>query len=304
MSDMWHLCLDMGGTGTRAALFAPDGTETARTTTGPGAISLGLATTETALRSAWATLGPGHDSARVTLAIGLAGIGLRDRVDALAARLTDFARTTIVGDGYGTLLAATGGAPGALIAIGTGVAAMRLMPDGHFRTLSGWGFPAGDLGSGAWIGLQAVSALTRYVDGAPLGPPMTPALADSLIAALGGTAATIMDRTAGRPARDFAALAPLVLAAAPTDPAAAAILARAAEEIAAIGAALHDDGPGDVHLAGGLAPALAPLIRAAGPARAWPLTPADPLAGLSLLARGLAPPERLLPRPGLPAPDY
>jgi glucosamine kinase len=301
---MHSFCLDMGGTGTRAALFAPDGTEIARTATGPGAISLGTDTTEAAVRACWDVLGPGHDPVHVSLAIGLAGIGLRDRVAALDARLSGFARTAIVGDGYGALLAATGGASGALIAIGTGVAAMRLMPDGQFRTLSGWGFPAGDLGSGAWIGLQAVSALTRHIDAAPCDPPMTPALATTLVQALGGTAAAIMDRTAGRPARDFAALAPHVLAAAPTDPAAAAILARAAAEIAAIGAALHDGAPGDVHLSGGLAPALAPLIRATDPARVWHVTPADPLAGLSLLARGLAPPERLLPRPGLPAPDY
>jgi glucosamine kinase len=295
----------MGGTGTRAALFSPDGSETARTETGPGAISLGLDATEAALQSAWATLGPGHDPAHVAVVIGLAGIGLRERVSALAARLSGFARTTIVGDGYGTLLAATGGAPGALIAIGTGVAAMRLMPDGNFRTLSGWGFPAGDLGSGAWIGLQAVAALTRHVDGVAIGPPMSRVFAEALTQVLGGSAATIMDRTAGRNARDFAALAPRVVAAAAIDPAAAAILARAAEEIAAIGAALHDGGPGDVHLAGGLATPLAPFIRAThSPGRAWHVNPADPLRGLSLLARGLAPPERLLARPGLANPDY
>lgn len=301
---MHSFCLDMGGTGTRAALFAPDGTEIARTATGPGAISLGIDTTEAALRACWDTLGPGHDPARVSLAIGLAGIGLRDRVAALHARLQDYARVAIVGDGYGPLLAATGGRPGALVAIGTGVAAMRLLPDGRVRTLSGWGFPAGDLGSGAWIGMQAVAALTRHLDGIHHGPAMTPALAEALVQALGGTAAAIMDATAGRPARAFAALAPLVLAAAGTDPAAAAIRARAAEEIAAIGAALHDGATGDVQLSGGLAPALARLIRAADPTRAWHLTQADPLAGLALLARGLAPPERLVPRPGLPAPDY
>jgi glucosamine kinase len=300
---MWHLCLDMGGTGTRGALFAPDGREVARAQAGPGAISLGVETTEAAVRAVWADLGAGREAGQTAVAIGLAGIGLRDRVAALAARLDGFARVTIVGDGYGALLAATDGKPGALIAVGTGVAAMRLMPDGRFRTLSGWGFPAGDLGSGAWIGLQAVSALTRQIDRAEVGARMGPDLTARLIEALGGTAATIMDRTAGARAGVFAALAPIVIAA-DGDPVAQGILRRAAGEIAAVGRALHDYGPGDVHLTGGVAPALAPLVRAAAPERDWPLAEADPLAGLSLMARGLAPEERLVARPGMAAPDY
>jgi glucosamine kinase len=300
---MWHLCLDMGGTGSRGALFGPDGREVARAVTGPGAISLGLETSEAAVRALWAEVGRGHEAGAVAVAIGLAGIGLRDRVAALAARLDGFARVTIAGDGYGALLSATGGAPGALIAVGTGVAAMRLMPDGRFRTLSGWGFPAGDIGSGAWIGLQAVAALTRHIDGAESGARMTVAFAGALVAALGGTAAAIMDRTAGRPAGAFAALAPVVIAA-EGDPVAEAILRQAAAEIAAVGRALHDGSGGDVHLTGGVAPALAPLVREAAPERAWHLAEADPLAGLSLMARGLAPEERLIARPGMAAPDY
>jgi N-acetylglucosamine kinase-like BadF-type ATPase len=112
-----------------------------------------------------------------------------------------------------------------------------------------------------------------------------------------------MDRTAGTRAGVFAALAPIVIAA-EGDPMAQGILRQAAGEIAAVGRALHDGGAGDVHLTGGVAPALAPLVRAAAPERAWPLTEADPLAGLSLMARGLAPEERLIARPGVSAPDY
>jgi glucosamine kinase len=302
---LWHFCLDMGGTKTAGALFAPDGTEVARAMAGPGAVSLGVDVAEAALRAIWAGVGNGKAASGVTVAIGLAGIGLRDRVAALAARLQDFARVTIVGDGYGMVLAATGGGPGALIAVGTGVAAMRVMPDGRFRSLSGWGFPAGDLGSGAWIGLQAVAALTRRIDRAESGLSMGDVLAGTLIWALGGGAGAIMDRNTGGRPRDFAALAPLVFTAAEEgDPAAHAILGAAAGEICAVGRALWDDGPGAVLLAGGLATPLAPWVRDAGPERAWTVVQADPLAGLSLLARGLAPEERLVPRPGLAASDY
>ena len=306
MSDPgWHLCLDMGGTKTAGALFAPDRVEVARAFAGPGAVSLGVDVTEAALRVIWAEVGTGKAASTVTVAIGLAGIGLRDRVAALSARLQDFARVTIVGDGYGMVLAATGGGPGALIAVGTGVAAMRLMPDRRFLSLSGWGFPAGDLGSGAWIGLQAVAALTRWIDRTGNGPPMGQDLASALIAVLGGGAGAIMDRNTGGRARDFAALAPLVITAADQgNPAARAILAAAATEICAVGRALWNGGPGEVLLAGGLAAPLAPWVRDAGPERAWRVVRADPLAGLSLLACGLAPQERLVARPGLPMPDY
>jgi glucosamine kinase len=299
---MWHLCLDMGGTKTVGALFDPAGREVARAQAGPGAVSLGVDVAEAAVRAVWAGVG---SPAGVQVCAGLAGIGLRDRVAALAARLADFAPVTIVGDGYGMLLSATAGAPGALVAVGTGVAAMRLMPDGRFRTLSGWGFPAGDLGSGAWIGLQAVGALTRHVDRVTVGPEMGDGLARALVAALGGGAGAIMvANTEGR-ARDFAALAPLVIAAAEAgDAAARGILAGAGAEIGAVGRALWDAGPGDVHLSGGLAAALAPWVRVAAPERDWPVTAADALAGLSLMARGLAPGERLIARPGMTAADY
>ncbi len=301
---MWHLCLDMGGTKTVGALFDPSGREVARAQAGPGAVSLGVDVSEAAVRAVWAEIGDRSES-RVRICAGLAGIGLRERVATLTKRLDDFAQVSIVGDGYGMLLAATGGMPGAMIALGTGVAAMRLMPDGHFRTLSGWGFPAGDRGSGAWIGLQAVSVLVQRIDGVEIGASMGGNLAKLLIDALGGNAEAIMDRNTGGKAKDFAALAPLIFDAANSgDVAARSIIAEAATEIAAIGRALWDGGPGAVLLGGGLAPVLAPWVREVSDERDWTVAWSDPLAGLSLMARGLAPEERLLPRPGLTAPDY
>lgn len=301
---MWHYCLDMGGSKTVGALFDPSGREVARAMAGAGAVSLGVDVAETAVRAVWAKIGD-RAKGEVQICAGLAGIGLRDRVVALTGRLSDFAQVSIVSDGYGMLLAATGGGPGALIAIGTGVAAMRLMPDGQFRTLSGWGFPAGDRGSGAWIGLQAVAALMQRIDRVDIGATMGDDLAASLIDVLGGGAATIMERNTGGRAKDFAFLAPMVIDAARTgDAAARSILADAAKEISAVGRALWDGGAGAVHLGGGLARTLAPWVRAASGEREWIVSAADPLEGLSLMARGLAPEEHLLPRPGLSAPDY
>ena len=213
---------------------------------------------------------------------------------------------TCVSDGYGALIAATGGKSGILLAVGTGVAAMRLNPDGRCLYASGWGFPGGDLGGGAWIGLQAATALTHHLDGvSDQGEPMSQALAQALLAVTGASAPALMAwLTAGR-ASDYALLAPIVLIAADSgDPVACRIVDRAAAELCevAIGLATSDAMP--VALGGGLARPILPYLHQAAPHLRWHLSTADPLRGLLLMAQGRAPAERLAPRPGLGRPDY
>ncbi|MCC5973407.1 MAG: hypothetical protein JJT81_05075 [Rubellimicrobium sp.] len=299
------LCLDLGGTGTRGALYDAAGTPLARAEGPAGAVSLGVEATLAAIAAVRGQMPdlPGPSQTRIVL--GLAGIGLRDRVTALQERLSDHQAVQIVGDGYGALVDATGGRPGALIAVGTGVAAMRLFPDGMSRTASGWGFPAGDLGSGAWIGLQTVAALTRTLDGATGPGALSPGRAAAVMEITGPTAPTIMDwHTRGR-ARDFARLAPLILTHASAGEAFAAALCRAAAaELGGVADSLWDGEPGGVMVSGGLARGLLPWLREVAPGRVWELAEVDPLRGLCLMARGLAPAERLGPRPGLGRADY
>lgn len=304
---MTCLCLDLGGTKSVAALFDDHGRELGRARTGPGALSLGSEVTLGAVRAVWAKLaGLGPGMGQTDLAIGLAGIGLRDRLVQVRAGLGGFRSVTCVSDGYGALIDATGGKPGILIAVGTGVAAMRLNPDGTCLYASGWGFPGGDLGGGAWIGLQATAALTRHLDATPGGrAPMSGALAQALLSVTGTTASQVMAwLTSGR-AADYALLAPLVLAAAAAgDTFALHLLGRAADEICDVAAGLMTPSPTPVALSGGLAQPLLPYLRQTTPDRAWRLVPVDPLRGLLLMARGLAPAERPAPRPGLGRPDY
>ncbi|EAR51056.1 probable N-acetylglucosamine kinase [Oceanicola granulosus HTCC2516] len=294
----WAFCLDIGGSKTTGALFAPDGREVARAATGPGALSLGAPVAEAAIRDIWRQVGDGRPADRVLLCAGIAGSGFRDRVAALSAALLDFAGTRFVDDGYGLALAATAGRPGALIAVGTGVAALQLLPGGTFRSLSGWGFPGGDLGGGAWIGLQAVGALTRNLDGLAVASPMGQALADALQDHLGGTASAIMERITGGKASDYARLAPIVLAAAEAgDQAAQDIVRRAGAEIGALGEALTG-GSGVLYLTGGLAAELAPAARAAAPGLDWRPVRVDPLRGLLLLVENKIAAGPMLPRRG------
>lgn len=298
-----HICADLGGTRSAAALYDDDGNQVARFGPGPaGAVSLGVPVTTSVLGTLAEGLGA-PDPATCHLLVGLAGIGLRDRVAELKDALSAYRSVTIVGDGYGALIDATGGTPGMVIAIGTGVAAMRLYPDGTSRTASGWGFPAGDLGSGAWIGLQAVGVLTRALDNGAQG---LSAFHNALADQSGRTAHAVMDLATSRRAGDFARLAPIVVRSAEDgDTEARAILTAAANEIQQVADALSDgDSDMPVHLSGGLGAVLAPYLCDRDPARTWVPCAPDPLRGLSLMHRGLAPMEILTARPGLGLPDY
>jgi glucosamine kinase len=294
------LCLDLGGTKSVGALYADDGVVIARGTGPAGAVSLGVETTLRAVHAVWDHMAQNESAAASTdVMIGLAGIGLRDRVAEVRAKLSQFRSVCCVSDGYGALLDATGGRPGVLIVIGTGVVGMRLNADGTFLTASGWGFPAGDLGGGAWIGLQAMAGLTRYLDGAG---GMTATFAGQLKDVVGQDASAIMAWLTGGRAGDYARLAPFV--AASDDPFARHIMAAAAREIAGVADSLQPDRTASVRVAGGLGAVLMPWCAAQAPRHDWRFVEADPLAGLFRVATGQAPQERLAPRPGLGLRDY
>lgn len=296
------MCLDLGETKSTGALYAADGHVIAEAGGPAGAVSLGVDISLATIRTIWGRVGQGFDSAQTDLVIGLAGIGLRDRVATLQTALSDFRSVRCVSDGYGALLAATDGNSGSLIVVGTGVVAMRLNPDGTTLTASGWGFPAGDLGGGAWIGLQAVAGLTRFLDGLAGSAPMSFSLATQLMQITGSTAPAIMAWLTNGKAGDYARLAPIIGAA--EEPFAQQIITNATAEIGLVVDALCATTAELVHLSGGLGPVLHEPLARARPRYNWQLTPADPLHGLYLMASGQAPNESLIHRPRLSDPDY
>ncbi|WP_051332605.1 BadF/BadG/BcrA/BcrD ATPase family protein [Cucumibacter marinus] len=302
---MHHFCLDIGGTNTRGALFHPDGQELARAKGPGGALSLGVDQAETSIRSVWRDISgrigsQAPDPGDVAVLAGIAGFNFRDRARQLCDRLADFADTELVSDGYGALIAATNGRPGAMIAVGTGVAAMRLYEDGHSAFLSGWGFPAGDLGSGAWIGLRVMSDTLKRLDGSPVRPQPAPRFTQAVLDLTGRSVPELIDwHTGARPA-DLARLAPLVVeGAAAGDAYCRSVLDGAAREIADAGLALYPEGRGTIFLTGGLGASLAQGCGEAEPGIDWVTKEFDPIIGIHLIATGVAPPERIAPRPGL-----
>ncbi len=100
--------------------------------------------------------------------VALAGIDSpRDRVIARRfVRDAKIARESfVVHDSVAALEAATRGKPGIIVISGTGCVAAGINSGGEYRRAGGWGYLAGDEGSGYDIGRKALMAAYRALDG-------------------------------------------------------------------------------------------------------------------------------------------
>ena len=155
----------------------------------------------------------------------------RLRLERLLARLLPRSRVTVVHDAR-LVLAAAGLDEGIAVIAGTGSVAYSRAADGREVRAGGWGWLLGDDGSGVWVVREAARELMRRRDaGAPPGR-----LGEALMAATGTR--EILELT-GRlhsfrePGR-WAALSGVVFQSADDDPAAAEIVSRAADGLAAL----------------------------------------------------------------------
>ena len=169
-------------------------------------------------------------------------------------------RVAVASDAVTAHLGALGGAPGIVLAIGTGAVAISVDASGEMRRSDGWGPWLGDEGGGAWLGLNGLRAALRALDGR--GPPTV--LTDRAEAMFGGPAAlTAAMEGSANPARLAASFAGEVAAAAAGDAVAAALLAEAGGALARTVRAVLPAGARNVPLAvcGGLAGLHAGLVR-------------------------------------------
>ena len=190
----------------------------------------------------------------VACCAGAAGVEVpaaRARLEEVLAGLLPGTRLEVVHDARLVLAAAELDHGFALIA-GTGSVAYGRDASGREARAGGWGWLLGDDGSGAWIVREAARELLRRADaGEPAGE-----LGSRLPAAAGTRGAVELTGRLLRlkEPRRWAALAGAVFAAAPADPAAAALVRRAGVSLAGlvdvVQGRLGGDGP--VVLAGGL----------------------------------------------------
>ena len=204
------------------------------------------------------------------------------------------------------LIGVVGGAPGAIVAVGTGSVGLARFVDGWERLVGGWGFGVGDEGSGAWLGLRAMQQAQRVLDGrastgalaqavwravwnagsgplaAAAGEPLA-TLADSRLEATANRQrAVIAAWCAGAGAGRYAATAPLVFDSAAVDTVAAQLLQRATAELAATAEALDPNGTLLLAITGSIGQRLAAQLPTALRARC--VAPAGDSAQGALLA--------------------
>jgi N-acetylglucosamine kinase-like BadF-type ATPase len=144
------------------------------------------------------------------------------------------ADVAIASDGVTSLLGALGNAPGCVVASGTGTIVVARSGT-RWAKVDGWGAILGDGGSGFAIGRAGVDAALRAHDGRPDGSRV---LLDAAVARFGdveGLPALV--RRVPSWSRLLASFTPDVAAAAAGDPIAAAIVQRAAVDLAGAGAA-------------------------------------------------------------------
>lgn len=278
------LLLDVGKTGCRAALVE-DGT---RVASGEAPGACGIAEADGPAR-ALAAVAAATDAwpAPDRIAAGLAGLASApwragELAAGLRARFGAPAEVLLGSDMTLWHAGALGGAAGVVLAAGTGTVALGVDAGGGSARVDGWGHLLGDAGSGYAIGRAGLRAALRTHDGRPGGSAELLARVRARFGDPDGLPARV--HGADNPAREIAAFAPDVLAAAAagpdTDPAAAGIVERAATDLAAAVAAAADR----LHLppgpAGTRPVACGGGLLAAGPALTGPLDAA--LAARSL----------------------
>jgi N-acetylglucosamine kinase-like BadF-type ATPase len=170
-----------------------------------------------------------------SVVLGLAGAGAeRDRevlIGAIQARLHAMGLPSlpisIQTDGRIALEGAFNGGPGVVAVAGTGSVVMGKTPDGETLSIGGWGRVIGDEGSGYFIGLEALRAVSREID----GRGEAGSLRASISSRFGLEKRERIIAAIYRENFDIPSIAPVVLEAAEAgDQVALGILARAARE--------------------------------------------------------------------------
>jgi glucosamine kinase len=283
------LGVDAGGTASRAVVAAADGTVVGRGGAGPGNPTTAGPAAARAIGTAVREALGDHDPAAVAAGVvGVAGAGITGDPRIAAAFAHEWAKRgltcpiTVVGDAVTAFAAGTPAPSGAVLIAGTGAVAARIDDRRIGRTADGLGWLLGDEGSGLWLGLRAVRAAARA-----WSAPAAPA---GLAAGIAAHAAVdsrdaLVQWACGRQPAAFAALAPMVCAAAAAgDPLAERLTAEAAARLVATLAELGTpDGP--VVLAGSLLTRHTPVRAAVLAAVPAPVTTSgDPAGGAAWLA--------------------
>lgn len=291
------LAIDGGGSKTAAALLTRAGEELAKCRVGPSNLYRDPAAGLAEIGRAWQelcrqmALDPDAAARETVISAGLAGASGTAQRHAFAQACAGFASRRLSSDGYTAFLGVFGTAPGALLSIGTGVVAFLCPRGGTPAIRAGWGFPVADRGGGAWLGLRLTADYLDHLDGADEHPASR--LWGEAATAFGSERDAILAWLARARAADFAALAPIVTAAAADgDPLGTSLLDEGCGHLLRLARALAPTRAAPLCLGGGLAAVYRSRLETALPDLVLPSTARpDPLRGAWLVATGAAPPE-------------
>lgn len=202
--------------------------------------------------------GLNKNSARIRLALASAGIDDDASKSRFLAGLSAAVQEVrLAGDGEAALLGCVGDRDGAVVSVGTGVAAFARTA-GHKASYDGWGWPFGDRGGGAHIGREAVAAFLGAMD---TGEVATDLLYIALRENIGASRAAVFDWLKSANRKETAALAPLVGDRAEAgSPAARGIMFDAAGHILRLSRAIRPVAGDPVHLTGGAVSLIRPYL--------------------------------------------
>ena len=238
-----YLGLDLGGSGTRAALVGEDGRLLARGVGPTGLTGGGAAGRRHLARALNATLAAiaqlvGDQSCSVFA--GARGLSVPGRRESLMLELsTRFPNADVheSNDAVIALWGALAGREGVAVLSGSGSIALARSDDGREGRAGGWGYLLGDEGSGYWLGREALAAYLRALERREAAGALAELVASEINTR--SVPETIAWLYAGnQQVVRVAALAPLVTqAAARGDPVAVGTMRRAGQALADLVAA-------------------------------------------------------------------
>ncbi|MBD1388168.1 ATPase [Neiella sp. HB171785] len=192
---------------------------------------------------------PQEQLSQLVAGVGLAGVNLPKYFQKIEDWQHPFAAMFLTTDLHIACLGAHDGHDGAVVITGTGSCGYALV-NGQQTMVGAHGFPHGDKGSGAWLGLQAVQKTLKALDGLIAGST----LPERLLSQLGCQSdVELVEAVVGKNANFYARFAGLVFDAADQgDPIAMAIVAEGAGYIRSVIERLRKVNPPRISMIGGL----------------------------------------------------
>lgn len=231
--DKVFIGVDGGGTKTKIQIEDALGNVLATARSGPANI-------KTSVSEAWHSIQEGIAEAakfaqlnladyEVHVGLGLAGVEIDAAKTQFLSQPHPYASLVLDSDAYVACLGVHEGADGAIIIIGTGVNGYMVEAQQRYQ-VSGWGFPHGDEGGGAWLGMEAIRLTLKSLDGRLKPTPML----DAIYKHFGADLSRLVSWANQAAPQHFGQIAPFVVEFALTDPHAEALLNLAAREIDSI----------------------------------------------------------------------